>query len=137
MKIFTILRSGLLVLTAALLMNSTFASNARAQQFRTTPAQMQNLLDRIETSTDRFSRSLDAALDRSRFNGTDLEDQANALVDELEFATDRLEDGLTTISLTILTLMRFCAAECISICLWRVMICRGPRNVTGYRSGAI
>jgi osmotically-inducible protein OsmY len=54
--------------------------------------QMQNLLDRIETNTDGFSRSLDAALDRSRFNGTDLEDQANALVDELEFATDRLED---------------------------------------------
>src|SRR5687767_14491852 len=98
---------------------------------------MQHLLERLESNTDRLSNSIDAALDHSRFNSTDLEDQANALVDELEFATDRLKDGLTTISLTILTLMRFCAAECISICLWRVMICRGPRNVTGYRSGAI
>jgi osmotically-inducible protein OsmY len=46
----------------------------------------------LETNTDRFSRSIDAALDHSRFNNTDLEDQANALVDELEFATDRLKD---------------------------------------------
>jgi osmotically-inducible protein OsmY len=35
---------------------------------------------------------MDAALDRSRFNNSDVEDQANALVDELEFASDRLRD---------------------------------------------
>lgn len=53
---------------------------------------MQQVLERLESNTDRFSRSIDAALDRSRFNNTDLEDQANAMVDELEFATDRLKD---------------------------------------------
>jgi hypothetical protein len=53
---------------------------------------MRNALERLETNTDRFSKSIDAALDRSRLNNTDLEDQANALVDELEFATDRLKD---------------------------------------------
>jgi hypothetical protein len=53
---------------------------------------MKDVLERLETNTDRFSRSIDTALDRSRFNNTDLEDQANALVDELEFATDRLKD---------------------------------------------
>ena len=89
MKILTMIRSsGLLVITAALL---AYASTARGQQFRTT-AQMKNALERLETNTDRFSRSIDAALDRSHFNNTDLEDQANALVDELEFATDRLKD---------------------------------------------
>ena len=51
-----------------------------------------NTLKRLETNTDRFSRSIDSALDQSRLNNTDLEDQANALVDELEFATDRLKD---------------------------------------------
>lgn len=53
---------------------------------------MQEMLERLESNTDRFSKSIDAALDRSRFNNTDLEDQANAMVDELEFATDRLKD---------------------------------------------
>src|SRR5688572_28741916 len=48
--------------------------------------------ERLESNTDRFSSSIDAAIDRSRFNNTDLEDQANALVDELEFATDRLKE---------------------------------------------
>ena len=92
MKISTTLRSsGLLTLTAALVVGLAYASTVRGQQFRTT-AQMQTVLERLETNTDRFSRSIDAALDRSRFNNTDLEDQANALVDELEFATDRLKD---------------------------------------------
>jgi hypothetical protein len=92
MKISTTLRSsGLLVITAALVLGLVYASTVRGQQFRTT-VQMQNALERLETNTDRFSRSIDTALDRSRFNNTDLEDHANALVDELEFATDRLKD---------------------------------------------
>lgn len=91
MKISTKLRSsGLLVITAALVMGLVYASTVRGQQFRTT-VQMRNTLERLETNTDRFSRSIDTALDRSRFNNTDLEDQANALVDELEVATDRLK----------------------------------------------
>ncbi|HEX7227995.1 MAG TPA: BON domain-containing protein, partial [Candidatus Binatia bacterium] len=92
MKIFTMIRSsGVLVLTAALVMILAGASNALGQAVRTT-AQIENMLKRLETNTDRFNRSIDAALDRSRFNNTDIEDQANALVDELEFATDRLKD---------------------------------------------
>src|SRR5688572_5800431 len=81
----------LLLLMAAFAIGLGYTANVRGQQFRTT-TQIQNVLDRLERNTDRFSRSLDAALDRSRLNNTDLEDQANALVDELEFATDRLED---------------------------------------------
>ena len=92
MKIPTMIRSsGLLVLTAAFVMILANANNVFGQVFRTT-AQMENTLKRLERNTDRFSRSIDAALDRSRLNNTDTEDQANALVDELEFATDRLKD---------------------------------------------
>jgi hypothetical protein len=83
--------SGLLVITAALLLGLSYTRNVHGQQFRTT-AQMRNALERLETNTDRFSKSIDAALDRSRLNNTDIEDQADALVDELEFATDRLKD---------------------------------------------
>jgi hypothetical protein len=68
-----------------------YASTVRGQQFRAA-VQMRNTLERPETNTDPFSRSIDAALDRSRFNNTDLEDQANALVNELEFATERLKE---------------------------------------------
>jgi hyperosmotically inducible protein len=50
------------------------------------------VLARLETNTDRVNRNIDRALDRSRFNNTDVEDQTNALVDEFEFATDRLKD---------------------------------------------
>lgn len=92
MQIVTVLSpSALPVLTAALVMLLAYASNAQGQQSKTTP-QMQNLLERLEKSTDRFQSSMDTALDRSRLNNTDLEDQANALVDELENATDRLKD---------------------------------------------
>ena len=92
MKIFTLLRSSRwLVVTAAFVIGLAYASDLRGQQFRTT-TQLKDVLERLETNTDRFSRSLDAALDRSRLNGTNLEDQANALVDELDFATDRLKD---------------------------------------------
>jgi len=91
MKIFTVVRaSALPALTAALVMILVYTSKVQGQQFRT-PAQMKNVLERLESNTDRFSRSIDAALDRSRLNNTDLEDQANALVDELENATDRLK----------------------------------------------
>jgi osmotically-inducible protein OsmY len=92
MKILTIIRSpGWLVLMVTLVIILAGTSTVFGQVFRTT-VQMETTLKRLETNTDRFSRSIDTALDRSRFNNTDVEDQANALVDELEFATDRLKD---------------------------------------------
>lgn len=54
--------------------------------------QTERILRQLETNTDRFSKSIDSALDRSRLNESDLEDQVNAMVDEFEFATDRLKD---------------------------------------------
>lgn len=92
MRIFRVLRASALgALTAVLVMVLVYTSKVQGQQFRTT-AHMQNVLERLEKNTDRFQSSIDAALDRSRLNNTDLEDQANALVDELENATDRLKD---------------------------------------------
>jgi len=54
-------------------------TTARAQ-YRTNDTRMQNLVKRLETRSDAFSRSLDAALDRSPLNGTEREDEVNALV---------------------------------------------------------
>jgi len=69
------------------------APATHGQQLRTT-ANTKQLVSSLETNTDRFSTSVDAALDRGRLGGSDLEDQFNALVDEFERATDRLEDRM-------------------------------------------
>ncbi len=81
----------LLIVTATVMIGLAFDTPSVHGQFRS-KAQTQRLLQRLETSTDRFSRSVDAALDRSRLNDSVLEDQVNALVDELEYAADRLQD---------------------------------------------
>lgn len=69
------------------------APATQGQQLRTT-ATTKQLVSRLETNTDRFSTSVDAALDRSRLDDSHLEDQFNALVDEFELATDDLKDQI-------------------------------------------
>jgi osmotically-inducible protein OsmY len=91
MKILRTRTTKLLIVVATLMLGLSFESTNVQGQFRSS-AQTQRLLGRLETNTNRFSRSADAALDRSRLDDTSLEDQVNALVDELEFATDRLKD---------------------------------------------
>ena len=90
MKIEKFRSSGLLVLATAFLMLIPI-HNLQGQQFRTT-TQTRYAIDQLETNMDRFSNTVDSALDKSRLNNTDLEDQVNALVDELEYATDQLKD---------------------------------------------
>lgn len=63
------------------------------QQLKTT-ATTKQLVSSLEKNTDRFSSSVDAALDRSRLDDSNLEDQFNALVDEFERATDDLKDQI-------------------------------------------
>lgn len=59
---------------------------ARAQQrsYRISDRQMQQLLKRIETRADRFSGSLERALDQSRLNSTTREDDVNRLLTDFE-----------------------------------------------------
>lgn len=73
---------------------STFSSND-AVPFWTVEAQREDVkrvLKRLEEDTDRFSKSLDSALDRSVLNGTQAEDEINGYVHQFEEATDRLKD---------------------------------------------
>ena len=65
----------------------------QGQHLRTT-ATTKQLVSSLETNTDRFSTSVDAALDRSRLDDSNLENQFNALVDEFELATDSLKDQI-------------------------------------------
>lgn len=57
---------------------------------------MQELHRRVETSADNFRRSLDAALDRSRLDGTNREDNINDLVSDFENQTNQLRDRFSS-----------------------------------------
>jgi hypothetical protein len=68
--------------------------------YRVSDAQVQTLLNRIETRSDTFRRSLDRALDRSRFDSTNRENNVNEFVKDFENATDELRrkfDGRTSV----------------------------------------
>ena len=86
MKIFA-----LLIFVVSLLV---FQAPAAQGQYLRTAAATKQLVSSLEMNTDRLSTSVDAALDRSRLDDSNLEDQFNALVDEFELATDRLKDRM-------------------------------------------
>lgn len=65
---------------------------AQSRQPRLSDRQMQELHRRVETSADNFRRSLDAALDQSRLDGTNREDDVNDLVRDFASQTDQLHD---------------------------------------------
>jgi hypothetical protein len=56
------------------------------------PRDPRRILRRLEENTDRFTRSLDSALDHSSLNGTRDEDEINGYVHDFEEATDRLKN---------------------------------------------
>lgn len=58
--------------------------------YRVSDRQVQTLLNRIETRTDSYRRSLDTALDRSRMNNTEAENRVMGYVTDFENATDIL-----------------------------------------------
>jgi hypothetical protein len=66
------------------------AGLASAAQFRVNDDQVKQALVRIEKGADNFRKSLDDALDRSRFDGTNREDNINEFVRSFEVATDNL-----------------------------------------------
>lgn len=86
MKIFSIL-----IFVVSLMVFQAPAANG--QYLKTTDATKQ-LIRSLETNTDGLSKTVDTALDRSRLDDSNLEDQFNALVAEFELAADRLEDRM-------------------------------------------
>ena len=53
---------------------------------------VKRILKRLEDDTDKFTKSLDNALDHSALNGTRAEDEINGYVHAFEEATDHLKD---------------------------------------------
>jgi DNA mismatch repair ATPase MutS len=62
------------------------------QPYRLSDKEVERILHRIENQANAFRRSLDAALDRSRLNGTNREDDINAFIKNFDEQTKRLHD---------------------------------------------
>jgi len=63
-----------------------------ALPYRLTDREIEDILRRIERQSDRFKSSLDSALDRSRLNGTEREDDVNEFVRQFNNEVKRLHD---------------------------------------------
>lgn len=81
----------LAVMAIAVSLSSTAMAQTRA--YYVSDREVQNLLDRIESETNRFETTIDRSLDRSVADGTDREDSINQRVSDFETATDRLRDN--------------------------------------------
>lgn len=72
------------------------ASQAHAQvvgqPYRLSDKEVERILKRIENQSSNFRRSLDAALDRSRLDDTNREDDINAFIKNFNEQTKRLHD---------------------------------------------
>lgn len=89
------IKSGLIALVFVITCLGTAArSQAQVvgQPYRITDKEVEQILNRIENQANNFRRSLDAALDRSRLNGTNREDDINAFIKNFDEQTKRLED---------------------------------------------
>lgn len=67
------------------------AETQAAQRDRLDRKEAERLVSRIEKGANRFRKSVDSALDNSRYNQTRIETEINTYVREFENATDRLK----------------------------------------------
>lgn len=61
-------------------LTSSVQGQVMGQPYRLSDKEVERILHRIEQQSDRFRSSLDSALDKSRFNGTNREDDINSFV---------------------------------------------------------
>lgn len=73
--------------------SAILVATVEAQQpYRINDKEVEKILKRIEQQSDRFKSSLDSALDKSRLNGTNREDDINSFVKDYYEQTKRLRD---------------------------------------------
>ena len=74
------------------LLVSTAQAQVVGQPYRLDDKDVERIIKRIEQQSDRFRSSLDDALDESRFNGTNREDDINSFIKNYYEQTKRLRD---------------------------------------------
>lgn len=94
---WTVLRSDLMTLSRYYNVNWDWNStvnndyNTNTRPYRVTDSSVQSLLSRIETNTDRYRRTVERALDRSKYNNTNAEDNIAQFISDFETQTDELK----------------------------------------------
>ena len=71
---------------------ATVMSQVIGQPYRLSDKDVEKIIHRVEQQSDKFRSSLDAALDKSRFNGSNREDDINAFVKDFYKETKTLHD---------------------------------------------
>jgi len=71
---------------------ATVTAQVVGQPYRLSDKDVEKIIHRIEQQSDRFRSSLDAALDKSRFNGSNQEDDINTFVKDFYKHTKTLHD---------------------------------------------
>jgi len=79
-------------LCALLLAGLAVAAKAQDAPYRISDKEVQKVMKQLKKDTEKFRKSLDSSLDRSRLNGTNREDNINEFLKDYEKATERLYD---------------------------------------------
>lgn len=82
----------LLFVIAALAVAAPARAQVVGQPYRLSDKEVERILHRIENQANNFRKSLDSALDRSRLNGTNREDDINSFIKNFDDQTKRLHD---------------------------------------------
>lgn len=88
-------KTSLLVLAIALMwVGATTRAHGQVigQPYRLSDKEVEQIIHRVENQANTFRKSLDAALDRSRLDGTRREDDINAFIKSFDEQTKRLHD---------------------------------------------
>lgn len=87
-KLFNISIIAVTIMTATAL--TVMAQGTLRYQTRYSKAQVSSIISKLENSSDKFRRDFDRAMDNSRYNGTNAEDEYNGYVRGFENELDQL-----------------------------------------------
>ncbi len=88
--LFNLLAMLSVVMAVLVFVESSNAQPRRARGKVYTKAEVNKIINNVETRVDKFKKDFDKSLDNSRLNGSDREDNLNQRAKDLEKATDEL-----------------------------------------------
>lgn len=77
---------------ALMLASLSIVAKAQEGPYRLNDKQVQRVMKQLKKDTEKFRKSVDSSLDKSRLDGTNREDDINKFMEDYEKATERLYD---------------------------------------------
>lgn len=77
---------------AVMVAGLSLVASGQDAPYRISDKEVQKVMKQLKKDTEKFRKSLDSSLDRSRLNGTNREDNINEFLEDYEKATERLYD---------------------------------------------